>query len=231
VSLTTARRGAQVKRMLIRVNTGACGISEDILVTRRSVAASGTFSENGSLGSQTVGRQETARLDVEVHGRLRGGRVSGTIRVAGPVTDSTGAQVSSCDSGTVRWSARRGSDFGGGTSQEAPLTFRLARDRRHVSRFAIDWRVRCGGVEQTGLRLPIPSLPVSRTGRFEKRVFTAIPIRLANGAVAQGQYVMRGRVRGERASGTYRVYGSLIAPDGTKLACDTRTLRWTAGRG
>ena len=62
-------------------------------------------------------------------------------------------------------------------------------------------------------------------------MFSAIPITLEDGSIAQGQYVVRGRVRGEKASGSFRAYGSRIRPDGTKVACDTGSVRWTATRG
>ena len=110
---------------------------------------------------------------------------------------------------------------------------RLDRSERKVSSFFIDLEFKCGpqgsqtyfhSLEHRGIRL-------RGDGRFSKRGFSGLPLKLPAGTKGSGQYVVRGRIRPKRAHGTYRAVGTLTFPDKTKIQCDTGTVRWKARRG
>ena len=210
MSLRLTRDGKRLRSWFVHVDVGGCSSS---LTQNYSLAlhlprnrtvrvrADGSFAERGRFRVQT---QVGQKLDFDVHlkGKTARTRATGTIRVSGP-SDPSGNVVDRCDSGPVRWKLRRGKVYPGATVDGTPLSIRLNRAGSRLESFFIDVKIVCDSTSFL-LSLNHLSVAVRHDGSFSKRGLSGIPLKLAGGASASGQFSLRGKLSARRASGRYR---------------------------
>ena len=178
---------------------------------------------------------------------MAGGVARGTVRVrTGYSRSEGGPEVSSCDTGSITWLARRPApDAGGGptrlqpgahrgtTSQDEPFLMRVAREGRLVRRAGLTVRVDCGSA--VGLPLDV----VARRVRVRRGAFGAAggftrPYTAPDGTAVVERYSweLRGRFGRRGARGTFDLTGVVRRrDDGSRIgSCATGRIAWHASR-
>jgi hypothetical protein len=200
----------------------------DLLVSRN---AKGRF-KGTQLGAEDLGTAVGA-IVVDIAGTLKRTRASGTLKAVVKIVDkATGADITSCQTGTMRWAATRapGVVYGGSTSQDEPVVVRLNAARKRVSDLLTTWRAPC--TSQGLFRVPdrFANFPVKSTGRFGNPMTNDVAIDA--GGKLHFDYALAGRVTKKTAKGTLQVKvsetdASGVATDG----CDTGGVTWSAATG
>jgi hypothetical protein len=210
-------------------------------------SATTSFSDDLEPGLQDVGglhAEGTIAFSVRV---LRAGVARGVVRVRSTYTDpATGAEIARCDTGRIRWFARRPPDGAGdgkaprragtqrGTTDQAePFLMRLTRRGRFVERAGMTVRIGC----PSGIGLPLDVVAHRvhvRRGRFGaadgfERAFT-----YPDGTRVAEHYSweLRGRLGKSGARGTFQMHGVVRREsDGEAVdSCDTGPVAWRAVR-
>jgi hypothetical protein len=178
---------------------------------------------------------------------MAGGVARGTVRVrTGYSRSEGGPKVSSCDTGSIGWTARRPApDAGGGpsrlqpgthrgtTSQDEPFLMRVTDDGRLVRRAGLTVQVDCGSA--LGLPLDVVAQRVRvRRGRFGAAGGFTRPYTDPDGrrVVERYSWELRGRFGRRGARGTFEMTGVVRRrSEGKKVgSCSTGTVDWRAGR-
>lgn len=155
--------------------------------------------------------------------------VPGTLTtLVGPVGPAPLHAGSFADTTATTAILKVGANYGGKTSQGAPLVLAVSRKAARVTRLAIDIDAACtsgsslstGGVLTSNLR-------VSKTGGFKGSVLSSIDGDTEAGAVTVD---LKGRLGSSRGSGTLHVHVAFIdkQTNAPTDACDTGSLRWGA---
>jgi len=210
-------------------------------------SATTSFSDELEPGLPDVGglrAEGTIAFSVRV---LKGGIARGVVRVRSTYTDpATGAEVTRCDTGRIRWSARRppgsagagkparrGGTQRGTTDQAEPFLMRVTRKGGFVQRAGMTVRIGC----PSGLGLPLDVVAHRvrvRRGRFGatddfKRLFT-----YPDGTRVAEHYSweLRGRLGRGGARGSFQMHGVVRREsDGETVdSCDTGPVAWRAAR-
>ncbi len=207
-------------------------------------SATTSFTDELEPGVPTVGGLR-AEGTIEFSARiLPGGLARGSVRVRSTYGDpATGAELSRCDTGGIRWEARRPApDAGSGrpaprartylgtTSQDEPFVMRVARRGRLVNRAGMTVRVGC----PSGIGLPLDvvahRVPVRR-GRFGATDEFERPYTYPDGSEVVERYAwkLRGRFGRSGARGTFELHGEVRRKrDGESIgSCDT-AVAWRA---
>jgi hypothetical protein len=178
---------------------------------------------------------------------LRDGLGRGAVRVRSTYTDpATGAEVASCDTGRIRWSARRPArDAGAGrpaprsgtqrgtTDQAEPFLMRITRRGRRVERAGMTVRIGCPSA--IGLPLDVVAHRVRiRKGRFGAADAFTRPFTYPDGTKVTERYAwqLRGRFGRSGARGSFEMHGE-VRRDGdgaTVDSCDTGPVAWRSSR-
>lgn len=178
------------------------------------------------------------------------GRASGFVRVRTTYVDpDTGKELARCDTGRIRWVARRpgeragagavpgssvlarGGALRGTTGQGEPFLMRTAAEGRAVGRAGLTVRVGC--VSAVGLSLDVVAhrVPIRR-GRFGARDTFRRRFTYPDGREVVERYAwrLRGRFGQRGARGTFRMRGVVTrVSDGRRISsCDIGTVRWRA---
>jgi hypothetical protein len=159
-----------------------------------------------------------------------GGTLSATIEIIDRASEAT---VTTCRTGSVRWSATRspGRVYGGSTSQDFPIVVRLNSGRRAVADLLYGWEsATCkpdDGFWSVAEHFGGFPLPGGRFGNAFDQVF-----QLDDGGERKFAYDITGRVAKTRASGTVRANVTDTDAAGTVTsACDSGTVSWSAATG
>jgi hypothetical protein len=217
------------------------------LSERGRYSATRPFSDDVEPGVPGVGglrTEGTIAFSAEV---LRGGLARGTVRVRTTYSDpATGAELSRCDTGLIRWVARRPPpDAGvgrpapragtqrGTTEQEEPFLMRVTRGGRLVRRAGLTVRVDCPSA--IGLPLDVVAHRMRlRRGRFGatdefQRSFTSSD---GTQMVERYSWKLRGRFGRAGAHGSFELHGvARRRGDGERVSsCDTGTIEWRSSR-
>ena len=208
-------------------------------------SATTSFSDELEPGVPTVGglsAKGTIDFSVRV---LAGGRARGAVRVRSTYSDrSTGAELSSCDTGRIAWALRRPApDSGAGrpapkprtyrgtTEQDEPFLMRVTRRGRLVQRAGLTVRVGC----PSGIGLPldvVAHLVRVRRGRFGATDVFERPYTYPDGSAVVERYSwkLRGRFGRSGARGTFELHGDVRRrSDGERIgSCDTGRVDWRA---
>jgi hypothetical protein len=216
-------------------------------------SASTPFDDRVDPGVPGIGELQAAgSADLTVH-VLPGGTASGTARVRTVYRDpATGAEVSRCDTGIVRWRtlvpARSGVPARGGargrrtprpgvllgtTAQGAPFLMNVARGRE-VQRAGMTFTVSCPSTNGLPLDVVAQAVRISANGRFEESGGFQRSFTLPDGTAVREAYTweLGGRFGAEGAAGTFRVSGVVRrASDNARIGgCDTGRNGWRASR-
>jgi hypothetical protein len=178
---------------------------------------------------------------------LAGGLARGIVRVRSTYGDpASAAEVSSCDTGRIPWSARRPPlDAGSGTPalqpgilrgatrQREPFLMRVTRRGRLVARAGMTVRVTCPSA--LGVPLDVVAHRVRvRRGRFGAKDTFTRPFTRSDGVPVAESYSweLRGRFGHSGARGSFELNGVVRRrSDGEAVgSCDTGTVRWRATR-
>jgi hypothetical protein len=175
-----------------------------------------------------------AAIIVTVAGKLTATRATGTLSAAVKIMDSaTGADITSCDTGSIRWSATRapGVIYGGVTSQDEPMVLRLNNRRKRVNDVLTVWRAPCaasGGYYRAPDRFT--GFPVKSTGRFGGPFTSDSPMDV--GGSRHVDYSVLGRIIKTTAKGTLQVKVAETDAGGAVTdTCDTGGVTWKAATG
>lgn len=217
------------------------------LSERGAYRATTTFSDELEPGVPTVGGLR-ADGSIAFAVRIRAGGVArGSVRVRTTYTDpDTGRELARCDTGTIRWSARRPRpDAGsartqlqpgthrGSTAQDQPFLMSVTRAGRFVRRAGLTVRMGC----PSGIGLPLDvvahRVPVRR-GRFGAGGDFERPYTYPDGTevVESYSWELRGRFGSHGAAGTFRMRGVVRGrANGERLgSCKTGAIAWRAER-
>ena len=171
---------------------------------------------------------------MEVTGKLKAGRASGTLSAIVKIVDkATGAAVTSCQTGKQSWLATRkpGIIFGGSTSQGEPLVVRLNAERTRVNDVITVWRAPCtpsGGYFR--VRDHFVNFALKKTGGFGNPFSNDTP--MDAGGKRHWDYSVKGQVSKTKAKGALQVKVADSDPAGAPVdACDTGGVTWKAATG
>ncbi len=188
-------------------------------------------------GVQLVGYDlgaNVAAVQVEFAGKLKPKNASGTLSAIVKIVDkATGNAVTSCQTGTLRWTAARdpGFVYGGTTSQGEPIVVRLDQQRKRVNDLLFTWRAGC--TPSNGFfRIPehFGGFPVKGNGSFGNPISDDYP--LTEGGKRNFTYQIAGRVGKPSIKGTLQVKVTETDPAGAPVdGCDSGTVTWKAATG
>ncbi len=201
----------------------------DLLVSRN---AKGRF-KGQQAGAVDLGAAAGAVV-VDIEGKAKGTRASGTLRAVVKIVDkATGTDITSCQTGTMRWAATRapGVVYGGITSQGEPVVVRLNAQRKRVSDFITTWQAPCTP-SQGYFRVPdrFGNFPVKSSGRFGNPMSNDVA--MDAGGKLHFDYALAGRVTKRAAKGTLQVKVSETDANGAATdSCDSGGLTWKAASG
>jgi hypothetical protein len=202
---------------------------EDLLVSRN---AKGRFA-GSQLGAMNLGAQ-TAGISIELSGTMRSSRASGRLAATVSIVETaTGTEMTSCETGSLKWSASRhaGRIYGGKTSQDEPVVVRLNRNGKRVSNLLVGWessaceppdRYFRFGESLTGFAV--------RSRRFGDTFDSSFAT--DGGGRITFAYDVSGTVSRRSASGKLSVtVTNTDAAGATILTCDTGAVDWRASTG
>jgi hypothetical protein len=188
----------------------------------RALTSEGTIRASGTTDYRFGGAQ--GRVAETLRGRIVGNRATGTFRaVARLVQPGTGGRVARCRSRRVHWRARSapGRIFAGLTSTGHPVTLKVGTYRGHVRRMQVLGR--CAGSERPMAINWWTSLPIRPDGRFRG----GDRWRFRDGGVLErGRDRVRGRISGDRASGSWSTEWMARARDGSVTRCRVDPAHW-----
>jgi hypothetical protein len=178
---------------------------------------------------------QTAAVQVDIAGRLRARRATGTLTVSATFVDeATGATVSTCETGRVKWSADRdpGRVYGGKTSQDEPVVVRLNRQRKRVTDLLYGWQ--SAGCQPPGfVRFSerLTNFRISRRGAFGDTFEQSFGG--GDNPKLTLTYTVDGTIARKASRGTLRVQTEQRdATTGTVTqTCDSGTVCWRATTG
>ncbi len=236
--------------------TESVAVRDQAVSSRGRYSATTAFSDDIERGVPDVGGLPaegpivfSARLHEAAGGSAgaRDGRASGFIRVRTTYVDpGSGEELARCDTGRIRWVARRpglqagagtvpglarGRALRGTTGQGEPFLMRTAAGGGSVRRAGLTVRVGC--VSAVGLSLDVVAHRVRiRRGRFGARDTFRRTFTYPDGREVVERYAWRLRGRfGERgARGTFRMRGVVTrVADGRRIgSCSTGSVAWRA---
>jgi hypothetical protein len=196
-------------------------------------------SRNGKgrfAGSQFVafdmGSGSAGMATIDVAGKLRPRRATGTLSAKVDVVDATGKSVGTCKSGKVKWTASRapGHLYGGSTAQEEPVVVRVDKRRKRVSDMRIGW--------ETASCQPPGSMRISewftdfplRGGAFGDSFDQTYPA--DGGGQFTYSYALKGSASRRASRGTLSVQVKQTDGAGAVVAtCDSGSVSWHAKTG
>jgi hypothetical protein len=165
-----------------------------------------------------------------IRGTIRRGAAHGTFSATIEIVDpATGAKVTSCRSGTLRWAARSapGRVYAGLTSDRRPIVVQRSRSGRKIDSLWVSWSAPCRNVGGFNVAEELVNFPVSGRGRFGD-TFTD-DVKPAEGGTRAFAYLVDGRAGGSRVAGSLRVEVTDKDAAGTITdSCDTTLLSWSA---
>jgi hypothetical protein len=197
------------------------------------VSASGRFRAEG----RGVEGYATANglMTETIAGRVRrDGGAAGTYRSKVRVVDDrSGDTVATCDTGTVRWTARsrRGRIFAGATSQDQPIVVEVDRQRASVERMRMGWAAPCTP-EETGSWLLGDELSGFRLDGGAFGDTFQQPFDLDGGGRRTFDYTVDGQLRRISASGSFAVtVTDADAAGAVTSTCPSGNVDWSARTG
>jgi hypothetical protein len=204
--------------------------SHDDLVVSRN--AKGRFAGT-QIAAVDMGEQ-VAPISVELSGKLRSGRASGRLRATVSVVErATGTELTTCDTGSVKWSASRdaGRIFGGKTSQDEPVVVRLDRKGKRVADLLMSWESSTCEPPDRFVRFPESWSGFAVKARRFNESFEDTFATDDGGRIAFA-YDLAGTVRRRSVSGTLQVtVAATDAAGAPTMTCDSGAVDWRASTG
>lgn len=204
--------------------------SHDDLVVSKN--AKGRFAGT-QIAAMDLG-DHVAPFSVELSGKMRSGRASGRLRATVSIVEkTTGAEVTTCNTGSVKWSASRdaGRIFGGKTMQDEPVVVRLDRKGKRVADLLVAWASSTCEPPDRFLRFPEAwSGFAVKARRFSETFEDAFTT--DDGGRLVYAYDLGGTVSRRSIKGTLHVtVAGTDAAGATDLTCDSGPIDWRAATG
>ena len=168
-----------------------------------------------------------AGISVEIQGKLKPDRATGTVKVKVAIIDkATGVAVTNCRV-TQNWSASHapGTVYGGTTSQGAPVVLRLVGSRKRVSDIFLSWSGPCTPSGSYWSREHLGNFNVKANGSFGNPFSDELP--LEDGGKRAYDYTFTGKL--SKAAGKGRLQFKISETDAAGVAgssCDTGAVTW-----
>jgi hypothetical protein len=196
-------------------------------------------SRNGKgrfAGSQLVafdmGSGSVGMATIDVAGKLRPGRASGTLSATVDILDAAGKSGGTCKSGRVKWTASRapGRLYAGRTAQEEPVVVRVDKRRKRVSDMRVGWETAsCQPPGSMRISEWFTDFPV-RGGAFGDAFSQSYPA--DGGGQFTYSYTLKGSVARRASQGTLSVQVKQTDATGAVAAtCDSGSVSWQAKTG
>ena len=204
--------------------------NHDDLLTSRN--AKGRFAGT-QMAAMDLG-EHMAPISVELSGKIRSGRASGRLRATVSIVEvATGAEVTTCETGSLKWSASRapGRIYGGKTTQDQPVVVRLDRKGKRVADLIVAWESSTCEPPDRYFRIPEAFTGFAvRSRRFGGTFDDSVP--MDDGGRIAFAYDVAGNVSSRSMAGTLRVnVTGTDAAGATNLTCDTGAVDWRASTG
>jgi hypothetical protein len=202
-----------------------------VLTANLHVSKTGAFKGTATTSMDTG--TETAVGTIDVKGKVRSRRASGTLRAHFDFTDKqTGAKTDACDTGSLRWGATsaKARVYGGSTSQHDVAVLELSRDLRRVSTLRIGWQAPC--TPQGGFHVAdvLTGFGLSASRSFGGAFSVTNPG--DGGGQIKADYQVQGKAGKSKASGRLQVHiTSTDATGATVATCDSGVVSWHAASG
>ncbi len=189
------------------------------------------------LGTQLTARDlgdHTALVTVELSGKLRARQAAGKLTATVSILDNaSGAEVTSCETGSLKWSASRsaGRIYGGKTTQDEPVVARLDAKRKTVTDLLVGWESDSCQPPDNYFRFGerYRGLAV-RSGRFANTDDESYPT--DDGGTLAYHYELAGSVARRSVKGSLHVTVTATdAAGATNLTCDSGQVSWKAATG
>ncbi len=170
-------------------------------VTGKQAILKPARNSRGRFAAAYGGLSYSDQFSFKEYGTFRGTfkrrNASGRIAITIDVTDANGAAVTTCKSGSMRFTAQRGRGryYGGTTAQGEPVTMVLTSTRRMVWDFGIGWHATCSNDGFVDIPDVLTEFRISRS-----RFGDTWSVRNAAG---RWDYGLRGALTRSRASGTF----------------------------
>lgn len=194
--------------------------------TSLSVSKSGSFAGTGT-STGTPGPGLTAHAAMNVVGKVKGLKLTGTLKYHADITDAAGTAQQTCDqSATFKLASAPAKVFAGVTSQGGPVVIELTNSKDQVHHFHIGWQSRCtpSGFFQVGDTLQ--NFPII-SGKFGA-AFDA-NYSEPGGEQETNHYVLKGKLKGTKSSGSMQVQTKeLDASGATVMSCDSGVVSFKA---
>lgn len=218
-----------IELTVVESSAGFTPNHDELVVTRN---AKGSFAGT-QVAVLNLGEQ-MAPLSVELSGKMRSGRASGRLRATVSVVErATGAEVTTCESGSLKWSASRdaGRIFGGKTNQDEPVVVRLDRKRKRVADLMVAWHSTTCEPPELGLRFGESWSGFAIRARRFSETFEE-PFTTDDGGRIVYAYDTAGSVSRRSVSGTLRVTVTQTDAAGAPtMSCDSGAVSWRASTG
>jgi hypothetical protein len=204
------------------------GATPDVhdLVTSRN--AKGRFA-GSQLIAFNMGNGSVAHATIDVRGKLRPRRATGTLSATVEILDATANSVGTCRSGTVKWTATHapGRLYGGRTAQEEPVVVRVDKRRKRVNEMRIGWEsASCQPPGYMRIGEQFANFSV-RGGAFGDSFTQEYPA--DGGGQFTYSYALKGSVARRLSRGTLSVQVKQTDAAGAVVAtCDSGSVSWQA---
>jgi hypothetical protein len=206
VMVKLSRNGARVTQLStqLRVTCSASGAYLPVVSGPRAnlaIAPGGSF--RGQVATtRDLGGGYSASQTIALSGKVRGLKLSGSVKVHADIVDPTHQVIDTCDrTVTFKAASSKAKVFAGVTSQGRPVVLELAASGALVHHFHIGWQASCvsGGSFSWGDTLT--TFPIVR-GNFGDAF--GHKYSTPSGGSSVESYSIRGGISGSRAAGTFR---------------------------
>ena len=193
------------------------------------ISRRGKFRATGEAVA-AYGEDAIGTVTETLRGTVRRGSAHGTYSATlVMVNQDTGAPITTCRSGTVRWEARSapGRVYAGLSSNGEPLVIERSKNGRKLTVLWVAWTAPCqsGGAFEIGEGLA--NFTVANSGHFGDK--WTDETKLDGGGTSVRVYTFDGTAGASRASGTFGVQLTQTDAAGAVTeSCDSTLLRWTA---
>src|SRR4051812_14635959 len=144
--------------------------------------------------------------EVKLAGKLRPKAATGTLSANATIIDkSSGATLTTCHTGHVRWKASRapGRVYGGKTAQDEPVVGKVDARRKRVTDVLVGWGSSCQPSGYIGYPEQLSNFPLASSGGFGDTWDDTV--KMDDGGTRTFDYTLRGRLARRSGAGTLRV--------------------------
>jgi hypothetical protein len=184
-----------------------------------------------SLGSADFGAVGSGAISQKFSGKLKPNKASGSWSAHMDVVDGQGMKIDSCDTGTMRWTARRGPTvYAGSTTQGDPLVMIATKDRTRLDYFGFGWQAGCTPDGFWHVAEEFGNFPLTGSGAFGDTFTNDYPFSDGTGKNSF-TYTVNGSLKKKRGSGTLSVHVATTDTSGaTMQTCDSNPVRWSVSQ-